>query len=138
MATANAAIDAFTAAKQQGASVEMLGLLAKKVEETHKAYDDALTALKTVQATSPASVSTNPRASAANSYVGSVPTTIAGSPSNSSYGPTVVIQPGAITHNFPIMRDREAMTQLGAITGDAVMQRLVDSGWQSPANLRRG
>ena len=51
----------------------------------------------------------------------------------------VTVAPGAVVLNLhsPIMRDRQAMEELGAIAGDAITQRMLGTGWQPPLGARK-
>jgi hypothetical protein len=54
-------------------------------------------------------------------------------------GGSIVIESGAvqITQNYPIMRDRQAMDQIGQVVGEAIVQRLTAQGWRPPLGVRR-
>jgi hypothetical protein len=52
-------------------------------------------------------------------------------------GHVVNVAPGAVVVQYPIMRDKRAMDQLGSIAGDAIIQKLTTSGWRPPSGAVR-
>lgn len=50
--------------------------------------------------------------------------------------PQMVIHPGAIVLNYPIMNDRTAMDNLSRVMGDSIIQKLRDQGWR-PGTVTR-
>ena len=56
---------------------------------------------------------------------------------SSSGSTTVTVAPGAVVLQYPILRDRQAMDQLGQVVGDAMIQRMTSQGWRPPLSVRR-
>lgn len=51
-------------------------------------------------------------------------------------GATVILHPGAVQLSYPIMRDRQAMDEVGHVLGDAIVGRLLDRGF-APGSMSR-
>jgi hypothetical protein len=52
-------------------------------------------------------------------------------------GHTVIMHPGAVQLHYPLMRDRQAMDEVGAVLGDAIVGRLLDRGYNPGLTSRR-
>jgi hypothetical protein len=54
-------------------------------------------------------------------------------------GGSPIVHAGAVqvSINYPIMRDRQAMDEIGQVVGEAIVQRLTAQGWRPPLAVRR-